>query len=86
MSQCMGRYVVWGFFFFFLKQKPAYGVRLSLVGWEMCMRDRLGRVVMNVLLCSRVDALGLWAAAGCDAWVSVFTKANWKFVHRGRLM
>jgi len=26
--------------FFFLKQKTAYEIRLSLVGSEMCIRDR----------------------------------------------
>src|SRR5660397_261420 len=29
------------FFFFFFKQKTAYEIRLSLVGSEMCIRDRL---------------------------------------------
>ena len=28
------------FFFFFFKQKTAYEIRLSLVGSEMCIRDR----------------------------------------------
>src|SRR5665809_150445 len=28
------------FFFFFCKQKTAYEIRLSLVGSEMCIRDR----------------------------------------------
>jgi len=27
-------------FFFFFKQKTAYEIRLSLVGSEMCIRDR----------------------------------------------
>src|SRR5660397_268540 len=29
------------FFFFFFKQKTAYEIRLSLVGSEMCIRDRV---------------------------------------------
>ena len=29
------------FFFFFFKQKTAYEIRLSLVGSEMCIRDRI---------------------------------------------
>ncbi len=28
------------FVFFFVKQKTAYGIRLSLVGSEMCIGDR----------------------------------------------
>ena len=28
------------FYFFFFKQKTAYEIRLSLVGSEMCIRDR----------------------------------------------
>ncbi len=31
-------------FFFFFKQKTAYEIRLSLVGSEMCIRDRTTRV------------------------------------------
>ena len=30
----------WFLFFFFFKQKTAYEIRLSLVGSEMCIRDR----------------------------------------------
>ncbi len=30
--------------FFFFKQKTAYEIRLSLVGSEMCIRDRTTRV------------------------------------------
>ena len=30
------------FYFFFFKQKTAYEIRLSLVGSEMCIRDRPG--------------------------------------------
>ncbi len=33
-----------GMFFFFFKQKTAYEIRLSLVGSEMCIRDRTTRV------------------------------------------
>jgi len=29
-------------FIFFFKQKTAYEIRLSLVGSEMCIRDRCG--------------------------------------------
>src|SRR5660397_285276 len=32
--------VLWFFYFFFFKQKTAYEIRLSLVGSEMCIRDR----------------------------------------------
>ncbi len=35
--------VLWISFFFF-KQKTAYEIRLSLVGSEMCIRDRTTRV------------------------------------------
>ena len=35
------------FFSFFFKQKTAYEIRLSLVGSEMCIRDRLHLVVEN---------------------------------------
>ena len=28
-------------YFFFFKQKTAYEIRLSLVGSEMCIRDRI---------------------------------------------
>src|SRR5660398_298971 len=34
-------FVFFLFFFFFFKQKTAYEIRLSLVGSEMCIRDRL---------------------------------------------
>src|SRR5665809_127480 len=34
------------FFFFFFKQKTAYEIRLSLVGSEMCIRDRPPDAVM----------------------------------------
>src|SRR5660398_66314 len=36
------RFLLIGFFFFF-KQKTAYDIRLSLVGSEMCIRDRCTR-------------------------------------------
>ncbi len=32
------------YLFFFFKQKTAYEIRLSLVGSEMCIRDRTTRV------------------------------------------
>eukprot|EP00658_Telonema_sp_P-2_P022308 TRINITY_DN18913_c0_g2_i2.p1 TRINITY_DN18913_c0_g2~~TRINITY_DN18913_c0_g2_i2.p1 ORF type:complete len:268 (-),score=77.14 TRINITY_DN18913_c0_g2_i2:347-1150(-) len=35
-------------FFFFFKQKTAYEMLRSLVGSEMCIRDRAGRVVMEL--------------------------------------
>ena len=31
-------------YFFFFKQKTAYEIRLSLVGSEMCIRDRINSV------------------------------------------
>ena len=48
---CIFRFVFWSiflcfvlwfvlFYFFFFKQKTAYEIRLSLVGSEMCIRDR----------------------------------------------
>ena len=37
------------FFFFFFKQKTAYEIRLSLVGSEMCIRDRSnGYILLGV--------------------------------------
>src|SRR5660397_70368 len=33
-------FIFFVFFFFFFKQKTAYEIRLSLVGSEMCIRDR----------------------------------------------
>src|SRR5665809_56638 len=36
-------------FFFFFKQKTAYEIRLSLVGSEMCIRDRWGSGAENHL-------------------------------------
>src|SRR5665809_152960 len=38
------------FFFFFFKQKTAYEIRLSLVGSEMCIRDRVTGVATDELL------------------------------------
>src|SRR5450756_2963648 len=35
-----GVYLVFCFFFFFFKQKTAYEIMPSLVGSEMCIRDR----------------------------------------------
>src|SRR5660397_268842 len=34
--------------FFFFKQKTAYEIRLSLVGSEMCIRDRLAKVIHDL--------------------------------------
>eukprot|EP00658_Telonema_sp_P-2_P005652 TRINITY_DN12126_c0_g2_i1.p2 TRINITY_DN12126_c0_g2~~TRINITY_DN12126_c0_g2_i1.p2 ORF type:complete len:107 (+),score=19.67 TRINITY_DN12126_c0_g2_i1:2-322(+) len=36
------------FFFFFFKQKTAYEMLRSLVGSEMCIRDRYGRVLCGL--------------------------------------
>ncbi len=40
-----------GFIFFFFKQKTAYEIRLSLVGSEMCIRDRTTGVSNHILFC-----------------------------------
>src|SRR5665809_87924 len=37
------------FFFFFFKQKTAYEIRLSLVGSEMCIRDRVAGLACSSL-------------------------------------
>jgi len=44
--------------FFFFKQKTAYELRLSLVGSEMCIRDRI-LLVWGYLLLSNLSTLGL---------------------------
>ncbi len=37
--------------FFFVMQMTAYEIRLSLVGWEMCIVDRCVCVCMCVYVC-----------------------------------
>ena len=47
--EVVGVFVFWFFSFcsfFFFKQKTAYEIRLSLVGSEMCIRDRI-QVYLN---------------------------------------
>ncbi len=41
-----------GEFFFFFKQKTAYGVLRSLVGSELCIRGRLSAAICCYLLIS----------------------------------
>ena len=44
---------------FFFKQKTAYEIRLSLVGSEMCIRDRqmIPELAIAVLACARIGAV-----------------------------
>eukprot|EP00658_Telonema_sp_P-2_P025102 TRINITY_DN2010_c0_g1_i7.p1 TRINITY_DN2010_c0_g1~~TRINITY_DN2010_c0_g1_i7.p1 ORF type:complete len:106 (+),score=33.66 TRINITY_DN2010_c0_g1_i7:38-355(+) len=51
------------FFFFFFKQKTAYEMLRSLVGSEMCIRDRYQRRV-------RENDLNYGARLLCSCWVS----------------
>ena len=39
--------------FFVVKEKTAYEIRLSVVGSEMWLRDRLKAVINGSLLCAR---------------------------------
>ena len=45
------------FFFFFFKQKTAYEIRLSLMGSEMCIRDRLELVGLKDKMKNRPSEL-----------------------------
>src|SRR5660397_265785 len=47
-------------FFFFFKQKTAYEIRLSLVGSEMCIRDRIHRsraAIEDSIRCAKASGL-----------------------------
>eukprot|EP00658_Telonema_sp_P-2_P069902 TRINITY_DN5937_c0_g1_i1.p2 TRINITY_DN5937_c0_g1~~TRINITY_DN5937_c0_g1_i1.p2 ORF type:complete len:149 (-),score=32.19 TRINITY_DN5937_c0_g1_i1:707-1153(-) len=57
------------FFFFFFKQKTAYEMLRSLVGSEMCIRDRYQRRVRGpIALCHEVQEP---LPAGSSAWGNV---------------
>ncbi|CZR82769.1 hypothetical protein CDFC105_53668 [Clostridioides difficile] len=45
-------------FFFFFKQKTAYEIRLSLVGSEMCIRDRYKEYTNLEEAISEIDSFG----------------------------
>src|SRR5660398_288257 len=65
------------FFFFFFKQKTAYEIRLSLVGSEMCIRDRAWIVRSPRFWRSRsirrsiVSSMGSMVARSWFIWLSV---------------
>eukprot|EP00658_Telonema_sp_P-2_P050507 TRINITY_DN38542_c0_g1_i1.p1 TRINITY_DN38542_c0_g1~~TRINITY_DN38542_c0_g1_i1.p1 ORF type:complete len:144 (+),score=58.84 TRINITY_DN38542_c0_g1_i1:45-476(+) len=44
-----------GLFFFFFKQKTAYEMLRSLVGSEMCIRDRVETVLDSEAICVKAD-------------------------------
>ena len=50
-------YVLWLFWVFFFKQKTAYEIRLSLVGSEMCIRDRKKSGIHFAKTLKRLDQL-----------------------------
>ena len=45
---------------FFFKQKTAYEIMPSLVGSEMCIRDRSGKVGVNFLIILALNCLKTW--------------------------
>ena len=49
-------------FFFFFKQKTAYDIRLSLVGSEMCIRDRYWKIRMGVIDCTYSNSRSRFAS------------------------
>src|SRR5428012_24577 len=49
------------FFFFFFKQKTAYEIMPSLVGSEMCIRDRPSAPRRRPRRCKAVAAWAVWA-------------------------
>ena len=61
------------FFFFFFKQKTAYEIRLSLVGSEMCIRDR-----MNIGIAILIGLLaGLALGLVCGYMIAYQNFSDW---------
>eukprot|EP00658_Telonema_sp_P-2_P033275 TRINITY_DN24454_c0_g1_i1.p1 TRINITY_DN24454_c0_g1~~TRINITY_DN24454_c0_g1_i1.p1 ORF type:complete len:107 (-),score=35.37 TRINITY_DN24454_c0_g1_i1:52-372(-) len=59
----------WGASFFFFKQKTAYEMLRSLVGSEMCIRDRLSGHEIQVLLAMAM-------AEGVEAAINAFPDSS----------
>src|SRR5660397_117696 len=82
--------LIFSLFFFFFKQKTAYEIRLSLVGSEMCIRDRLEAALSDKVRETLVKApLREWVTTSAEyplliqrekalvsAWYEIFPRSE----------